>query len=59
MSPPAAQSRYQSAVSATACAVSRRGVQSRRLRASRLSELAELNEISAALDDHLTEAEHA
>lgn len=29
------------------------------LRATRLSELAELDELAAALDDHLTEAEHA
>lgn len=29
------------------------------LRSTRLSELAELDEISAALDEHLTEAEHA
>lgn len=29
------------------------------LRATRLTEMAELDELSAALDDHLTEAEHA
>jgi hypothetical protein len=29
------------------------------LRATRLSEMAELDELSAALDDHLTEAENA